>query len=117
MLDRKDNSYIVRYKLYDTCENLVINVKYKNEHVAESPYSIKESVYPEDCNCATKDLKNLLQTWECSEISEQLFSDLALFEKVDWNVMRNKVSKHICIRSYFSIKTCFVFTVDDKKIR
>lgn len=91
MLDRKDNSYIVRYKLYETCENLVINVKYKDQHVAESPYSIKANVHPEDCICATKSLKYLLETWECSDIPKQLVHDLALFEKVDWNATRNKV--------------------------
>jgi hypothetical protein len=41
MLDRKDGSFIVRYKLYHTCNNFKINVTYKGVHVALSPYIIK----------------------------------------------------------------------------
>lgn len=82
---------IVRYKLYETCENLVISVKYKDEHVAESPYAIKTSVHSEDCKCPKKDLKSLLETWECSDMPQQLANDLALFEKVNWDALRNKV--------------------------
>lgn len=40
-LDRKDGSYIVRYKVYESCLSIVINVRYDGNHVAQSPYKIK----------------------------------------------------------------------------
>lgn len=40
LLDRKDGSYIVRYKVYETCNNLEINIKYQGSHIAASPYKI-----------------------------------------------------------------------------
>lgn len=40
-LDRKDGTFIVRYKIYDTCLDLSINVHYKRRNVAKSPYKFK----------------------------------------------------------------------------
>jgi hypothetical protein len=40
-LDRKDGSFIIRYKIYHTCHNFNIHVTYKGVHVASSPYIIK----------------------------------------------------------------------------
>lgn len=40
-LDRKDGSFIVRYKIYETCLDLQINVLYKHKHVEGSPYKFK----------------------------------------------------------------------------
>ena len=40
--NRHDGSFLIRYKLYNTCKNLNIDVKYNNtQHLAESPYYIK----------------------------------------------------------------------------
>lgn len=39
-LDRQDGSVIVRFKVYNTCFNLMIDIKYNHEHVADSPYTI-----------------------------------------------------------------------------
>lgn len=40
-MNRKDGSYIVRYKVYETCYDLEINISYKNTHAGGSPYKIK----------------------------------------------------------------------------
>lgn len=102
ILDRKDGSYIVRYKLYESCKNLVINVKYKNEHVGDSPYIINKEVHPEDCFCPAGKLNNMLKAWEC-RTHKQLKNDLSLFEKINWNEMRNMVCglKTDCVKSEY----------------
>lgn len=40
ILDRKDGSFIVRYKLYETCYNMKIYVRYKDHDIGDSPYQI-----------------------------------------------------------------------------
>lgn len=104
VLDRKDGSYIVRYKLYETCKNLAINVKYNDQHVAASPYLINNEIQPEDCFCPSGNLKNLLDTWECAA-AKQLKNDLSLFETVDWAEIRHKVRLFLSIKT----KTIFIF--------
>lgn len=41
VLDRKDGSFLVRYRMYATYQDLHIHVLHKNKHVAKSPYILK----------------------------------------------------------------------------
>ena len=41
LLDRNDGSYIARFRLMETYRDLRISIKFKNEHVADSPYHMK----------------------------------------------------------------------------
>lgn len=41
ILDRKDGSFIVRYRMYASYKNLKIEIKVKDKHVAKSPYILK----------------------------------------------------------------------------
>lgn len=41
ILDRKDGSFIVRYKLYETCYDMEISVKYEGNDVEGSPILIE----------------------------------------------------------------------------
>ena len=43
VLDRHDGSYIVRYKMMQSYENLKIEVLYNGAHVANSPYFLEGS--------------------------------------------------------------------------
>lgn len=39
ILDLNDGSYLVRYRLYNSYENLMISIKNnENEHISKSPY-------------------------------------------------------------------------------
>lgn len=40
-LDRKDGSFIVRYKVYETCYDLSINLYYKSKPIKDSPFIYK----------------------------------------------------------------------------
>lgn len=45
IIDAHDGSFVVRYKLYHTCENLHFELKSKDgDHLAHSPYFIKGSI-------------------------------------------------------------------------
>lgn len=91
ILDRKDGSYIIRYKVYETCLSFTIQIKYKNEHIAESPYISNEPVHPEDCECNINEVNDWLMKWECGNASKQIEDDLSFFNSVDWNSIRQKV--------------------------
>lgn len=41
VLDRKDGSFIVRYRMYASYQNLKVEVKFQGQHVAKSPYILK----------------------------------------------------------------------------
>lgn len=41
VLDRKDGSFIVRYRMYASYRNLKIEVKHHGQHVAKSPYILR----------------------------------------------------------------------------
>jgi hypothetical protein len=41
VLDRKDGSFIVRYRMYASYKNLKVEVKCQGQHVASSPYILR----------------------------------------------------------------------------
>ena len=41
LLDRNDGSFIVRFRIMNTYNDLKISVKWKDQHVAKSPYQLK----------------------------------------------------------------------------
>lgn len=41
VLDRKDGSFIVRYRMYASYKNMKLEVKFQGQHVARSPYILK----------------------------------------------------------------------------
>ena len=41
ILDRHDGSYIGRFRLYETYKGVVMELKYKGQHIADSPYKFE----------------------------------------------------------------------------
>lgn len=100
ILDRKDGSLIVRYKVYETCTSITIDVKYDNHHVAESPYKISNFIQPETCYCPKESVTELLHNWHCDAIPPQIPKSFQTFKNINWDVLRSKVS--FCV-NFFSI--------------
>lgn len=92
MLDRKDGVFIARYRLYERCAEMSISVQWNNFHLAQSPYTVPGSVYPEDCNCPENNLEEVISSWKCGEIPKQIQDDLLLFKKIDWRDIRERVN-------------------------
>jgi hypothetical protein len=63
ILDRRDGSFIVRFKVYNSCTNLKIQVQYKNKQVAESPYSVPGNENKKQNK--KNDYKNYVNTYLC----------------------------------------------------
>ncbi|XP_053987875.1 protein O-glucosyltransferase 2-like isoform X1 [Hylaeus volcanicus] len=93
ILDCKDGSFIVRYKLHNTCFNLKLEIKIKQHN---SPVLLLESkgpVYEEECYCPNPSIDNWLENLECPKNYTQMHNDLGTFINVDFNQIREDIIK------------------------
>lgn len=87
VIKRDDGVLIFRYRLFEECNNFVINVLYNGNHVSGSPYKTKE-IIPESCYCPT-----FLSKWEieCPEVADsQIDNDLIPFKSINFTHIRPK---------------------------
>ncbi|KAK9401736.1 KDEL motif-containing protein 1 [Crotalus adamanteus] len=111
ILDRKDGSFIVRYRMYASYKSLRIEVWAKSKHVAESPYILKGPVYHENCDCPQEDGSAWLEMMSCPQAIQQIQRDLAHFPTID----PDKIAKEIPQRFGHRQSLCH-YTVKDNKI-
>lgn len=83
VLDRKDGSFLVRYRMYSSYRDLVIEIKFQDAHVAQSPYFLKGPVYHESCNCPQEDGTKWYRDMQCPLSFPQIQRDLSHFPFVD----------------------------------
>ncbi|XP_002732474.2 protein O-glucosyltransferase 2-like [Saccoglossus kowalevskii] len=84
LLDRNDGSFIVRYRLYDSYDDIEIDIKSGRKDVAQSPYLLTGHIYHEDCYCPTEDESDWLDDMQCGdELHPQIKEDLKIFSQVD----------------------------------
>ncbi|CAC5400399.1 Protein O-glucosyltransferase 3,Protein O-glucosyltransferase 2 [Mytilus coruscus] len=83
LLDLQDGSYIVRYRLYESYPDIIINVKYNEHNVAKSPYKLSGMVYHEKCYCPVNRIEKWFEVMGCPESYNQIDDDLSIFDNVD----------------------------------
>lgn len=83
VLDRKDGSFVVRYRMYASYPNLQIDVQLQDKHVAKSPYTLTGPVYHENCECPEDDSAKWLEHMHCPQSIPQIIHDLAFFQTID----------------------------------
>ncbi|XP_056640129.1 protein O-glucosyltransferase 2-like isoform X1 [Diorhabda sublineata] len=115
VLDRKDNSYIVRYKLYETCSYLKISVTYNNEHLAKSPYLINSPVKSDDCVCPTRNINKSLNAWECGSVPKFINDKLSVFRKINWTEQRKEIIERF--NQPHSVSLCHYIVKNNKIYR
>ncbi|GAV08303.1 hypothetical protein RvY_18018 [Ramazzottius varieornatus] len=86
LLDRKDGTFVARYRTYDTCHGLRISVHLKNgQHILHSPWISEEDIVNSDCECPVS-----LEEWKtaasCPESFPQIDKDLQDLENRKLNV-------------------------------
>ncbi|XP_043275390.1 protein O-glucosyltransferase 2-like [Venturia canescens] len=91
VLDCNDGSFIIRYKIHNTCYDLRINVKVKNQDINLPKPVFRGPVFEEDCYCPSPVLETWLKDYECSQNYQQIDNDLKLFPKVDFGKIRNEL--------------------------
>ncbi|KAI4465311.1 kdel lys-asp-glu-leu containing - related [Holotrichia oblita] len=89
LLKRIDGIYIFRYKLYESCDSLQINVMYNDIHIGKSPYKYG-SVFSDECNCPI-DMNSWQNKWQCPIVPERILKDLKEFIEIDWNNLREQI--------------------------
>lgn len=90
VLDRHDGSYIVRYKVYETYEDLIIQVLHNGQHVGSSPYLMSGMAYHEKCNCPNPSLEAWMHEMSCPNNYRQIKQDLSIFKEVDMKLVREE---------------------------
>ncbi|XP_030642642.1 protein O-glucosyltransferase 2 [Chanos chanos] len=83
VLDRRDGSFLVRYRMYASYTDLHIQVLLKDKHVAKSPYVLKGHVYHEGCDCPEPSGALWEKHMHCPSSFAQIQRDLSLFPRVD----------------------------------
>nr|XP_033331176.1 protein O-glucosyltransferase 2-like [Megalopta genalis] len=91
ILDCKDGSFIVRYRLDHTCFNL--KLKFKVKHVLILSMEFKGPVYEEECYCPHPSINKWIKNMECSTNYTQMSNDLLPFTNVDFNKIRQNIIK------------------------
>nr|XP_023019502.1 KDEL motif-containing protein 1-like [Leptinotarsa decemlineata] len=113
VLDIKDGSYIIRYKLYETCSYLKINVVYEGEHLGESPYIINNPVPSDDCICPAENLDKLMNQWDCGTVPSLIKEKLDVFGEIDWTIQRNGLIE--TFNKPYSVSICH-YVIKNNKI-
>ncbi|CAH0748815.1 unnamed protein product [Diatraea saccharalis] len=93
-LDRKDGTFIVRYKVYDTCLDLKISLYYKSKHIIGSPFKFNGPIQPDQCDCPHNNFDTWLKEYGCPTTYEQIDNDLIRYEDLDMNFQIEKIIKH-----------------------
>ncbi|KAI1885473.1 hypothetical protein AGOR_G00220560 [Albula goreensis] len=83
VLDRRDGSFLVRYRMYASYPSLRIEVLLKGVHMANSPYILHGPVYHESCDCPEPSEEVWLQHMHCPNYYPQIQQDLSHFPSVD----------------------------------
>ncbi|VVC89633.1 unnamed protein product [Leptidea sinapis] len=91
VLDRKDGSFIVRYKVYETCDMMYINIYYNSKPIRNSPIKLKGPILPDQCVCPEQDFQTWLKNYECPLSYEQIDKDLKPFGKVRMKPLVEKI--------------------------
>ncbi|XP_076674774.1 protein O-glucosyltransferase 2 isoform X2 [Andrena cerasifolii] len=93
VLDSKDGSFIVRYKLHNTCFNLQLKVQIKEYDLPVLLVKSKGPIYEDECYCPNPSVNNWLEDLECSKNYTQIHHDLAAFAHVDFDELRQDIIK------------------------
>ncbi|XP_033754926.1 protein O-glucosyltransferase 2-like [Pecten maximus] len=94
VLDAFDGTYIGRFRLFNSNQDLNVNIKHNDQHVAGSPYQIKGMVYHEECYCPVTSVDKWLKVMGCKKSYTQIDEDFHPFPKINMEkVAKQAVSR------------------------
>ncbi|XP_061782052.1 protein O-glucosyltransferase 2 [Nerophis lumbriciformis] len=83
VLDRRDGSFLVRYRMYASYTDVHIHVMLQDKDVAKSPFILTGPVYHEGCDCPQPDGLVWQNHMHCPQSYVQIDQDLSHFTDVD----------------------------------
>lgn len=89
-IERSDGVVLVRYRPVVTCWDVQLVVKWRDEHVGESPYRFADHLYPESCHCPHT-LNEFMALAECPDYEEQIDKDLNAFRSMNYSKVRQSL--------------------------
>ncbi|XP_068121358.1 protein O-glucosyltransferase 2 [Hyperolius riggenbachi] len=110
-LDRRDGSFLVRYRMFASYKHLQIEVTVSGKHTANSPYFLEGPVYSEECHCPESNSELWLKHIACQESIPQIEHDLRPFPSVD----PDKIAVEIPERFGQRQSLCH-YTIKDNKV-
>ncbi|XP_014733091.1 PREDICTED: KDEL motif-containing protein 2-like isoform X5 [Sturnus vulgaris] len=91
-LDRNDGTFLMRYRMYGSVtKGLKIEILYGDQHVAQSPYILKEPVYHEYCDCPEEDPEVWQDVMSCPSQEPQITEDFISFPTIDLQRMLKEI--------------------------
>ncbi|KAF2973695.1 hypothetical protein EK904_004537, partial [Melospiza melodia maxima] len=91
-LDRNDGTFLMRYRMYGSVtKGLKIEILYGDQHVAQSPYILKEPVYHEYCDCPVEDPEVWQDMMSCPSQEPQITKDFISFPTIDLQRMLKEI--------------------------
>ena len=80
--DLHDGSYLFRYRLYDSVENLHLRIQFGNEEIE---HTVKGHLYSDGCYCPERNRTRWSEALECPSVgsSAQLRQDFQIFDQID----------------------------------
>lgn len=112
VLDRHDGSFIVRYKMFQYCDDMEIHITWKGSHLAQSPYMFHGRIYADSCDCPLGSLDEMIDKYKCSEDIKQIQQDLDQFEDVDFSQVLAEALKRFSHAGSYSF--CHYVILDNK---
>jgi hypothetical protein len=90
--DLNDGTYLFRYRLYESVENLHLYIRFGNEDIQ---HIVKGHIYSDGCYCPETNVTEWFNSLECSSLlsTSQLREDLKFFDKIDMNKVINKAKE------------------------
>ena len=82
MDDLHDGSYLFRYRLYESVENLHLRIQFGNEEIE---HTVKGHLYSDGCYCPESNRTRWSEALECPSVgsSAQLRQDFQIFDQID----------------------------------
>ncbi|XP_065065334.1 protein O-glucosyltransferase 2-like [Rhopilema esculentum] len=112
LLDRNDGSFIVRFRIMNTYNDLKISVKWKDQHIAKSPYQLKAAIYHEQCNCPETNIEKWLEDMKCPKSFPEIERGFANFKSINLKRLRMEGFKR-----YDSGAVCHYSLIDGRLYR
>uniref|UniRef100_A0A0C9QD62 KDELC1_0 protein n=1 Tax=Fopius arisanus TaxID=64838 RepID=A0A0C9QD62_9HYME len=92
-LNCRDGSFIIRYRLYETCYNFHVIVTINNQTIPKAAIHAEGPIYEEECDCPKLSIHEWLHNSKCPSNYSQISNDLREFPQINFDKMRNKIIK------------------------
>lgn len=115
-IERGDGVIIIRYRPIVTCWDVQLVVKWRDEHVGESPYTFSENLYPEKCHCPQK-LSEFVEAANCPMFEDQIKKDLTAFRSLNYTKMRKSLLDEFQASHASSLAVCQYLVKENRVYR